>query len=408
MIETPTRIEPCFFDGGMPPDLSKLAKELEREAATLGRGLSPEPTVEFSDLIRIADCHYSNLIEGRHARPEDIEKALAGGEVEPERRSLALEAKANVMAQRRIDEMRFRRDLPSPTSVEFLTWAHGKLHEETPADFRLLKRTDGSEVEIVPGEFRKAESEDVVVGRHQPPSSKRVEAFMAHFSKRFGAAEKRASTRVVALASAHHRFNYIHPFPDGNGRTSRLMSRAMAVNAGVGGNGLWSISRGLARGLRDPGEYKRMMDVADSPRRGDLDGRGNLSEAALREFCEWFLAVALDQVRFSSEIFAIDRLEDRYRSLIKDVSDDRRAPDLVAAVLRHGSLRRADIEQALGTSGRAARATASDLIERGLLKSGCPQSPVQLTFPISHHARLFPNLFAEDVSRQALKLAPAS
>ena len=32
----------------------------------------------------------------------------------------------------------------------------------------------------------------------------------------------------MAIAAAHHRFNYIHPFPDGNGRVSRLMSHAMA------------------------------------------------------------------------------------------------------------------------------------------------------------------------------------
>ncbi|WP_342636617.1 Fic family protein [Aquamicrobium defluvii] len=64
-------------------------------------------------------------------------------------------------------------------------------------------------------------------------------------------AGKWSSTRIIAIASAHHRFNYIHPFPDGNGRVSRLMSHVMALKAGVGGHGLWSISRGLARGLKD-------------------------------------------------------------------------------------------------------------------------------------------------------------
>ncbi|WP_414676562.1 Fic family protein [Mesorhizobium sp.] len=27
------------------------------------------------------------------------------------------------------------------------------------------------------------------------------------------------------MASAHHRLIYVHPFPDGNGRVSRLVSR---------------------------------------------------------------------------------------------------------------------------------------------------------------------------------------
>ena len=78
------------------------------------------------------------------------------------------------------------------------------------------------------------------------------------------------------------------------------MSHAMALEAGIGGQGLWSVSRGLARGLTDRGEYKRMMDLADTPRRGDRDGRGNLSEAALKTYCEWFWGNHL-QAHFEEE-----------------------------------------------------------------------------------------------------------
>jgi Fic family protein len=87
--------------------------------------------------------------------------------------------------------------------------------------------------------------------------------------------------RILALSAAHHRLNYIHPFLDGNGRVTRLMSHAMALQAGIGAHGLWSVSPGLARGLESRGDYKRMMDHADMPRQGDLDGRGNLSTKAL-------------------------------------------------------------------------------------------------------------------------------
>ena len=51
------------------------------------------------------------------------------------------------------------------------------------------------------------------------------------------------------------RLNYIHPFPEGNGRVSRLMSHAMAHTAGIGAHRLWSVSRGLARGLESRTEY---------------------------------------------------------------------------------------------------------------------------------------------------------
>ncbi len=341
------------------------------------------------------NSYYSNLIEGHNTRPKDIERALAGAELGPETRPLALEAKAHVIVQRKIDEMHLNGTLPSPTSVEFLCWVHRMFYEEMPEEFRFVERPDGTRVDIVPGEFRQKDADDVVVGRHHPPSSERVNAFMDHFAKRFGAAENWASTRIIAIASAHHRLNYVHPFPDGNGRVSRLMSHAMAQRAGVGGFGLWSISRGLARGLKDRGEYKRMMDYADSPRRGALDGRGNLSAAALKDYCEWFLSVVLDQIKFSAFMFDLDRLEPRFRALVADLVEDKRAPDLIGAVLRHGSMERGEAHLALKTSERTARNTVGTLVKAGFLKSSSPKTPVRIAFPLDYRERLFPNLFTD-------------
>ncbi|MCV9938275.1 Fic family protein [Boseaceae bacterium BT-24-1] len=395
MLETPSRIEPVFFEDEIPQVLADLSIEIQREAGNLGRGLHPESAAELADLVRMMNSYYSNLIEGHNTRPKDIERALAGAELEPETRPLALEAKAHVMVQRQIDEMYLKGRLPSPTSVDFLCWSHRAFYDEMPEEFRFIERPDGSRVEIVPGEFRQKADDDVVVGRHHPPSSSQVQAFMDHFAKRFSAAENWPSTRIIAIASAHHRLNYIHPFPDGNGRVSRLMSHAMAQNAGIGGFGLWSISRGLARGLKDRGEYKRMMDHADSPRRGDLDGRGNLSAAALKDFCEWFLSVVLDQIRFSAFMFDLERLEKRFRTLVRDVLDDKRAPDLVGVILKHGSLDRGDAYLVLKTSERTARNTLTALLKAGFLKSPSPKTPVRIAFPLDYRERLFPNLFTD-------------
>ena len=370
MLETPGRIEPCFFEDHIPAALADLSVEIQRAASGLGQGLHPDSAAELADLVRMMNCYYSNLIEGHNTRPRDIARALAGAELEAETRPLALEARAHVIVQRAIDQMH-------------------------PDEFRVIDHPDGTQEPIVPGRMRQPGDREVAVGRHLPPSSDRVAAFMEHFDKRFRIAERSASGRIIAIASAHHRLNFIHPFPDGNGRVSRLMSHAMALNAGIGGNGLWSISRGLARGLEDRGEYKQMMDLADSPRRGDRDGRGNLSQAALQTFCTWFLQVALDQVTFSAKLFDLGGLEKRYRRLVADTIDDKRAPDLMAAVLRHGTLDRGDAQIVLKTSERTARNTLKLLTSAGFLTSSGPKTPVRLAFPLDYRERLFPNLFAE-------------
>lgn len=51
-----------------------------------------------------------------------------------------------------------------------------------------------------------------------------------------------------AIAAAHHRFLWIHPLDDGNGRVARLMSHAMLKRLGVGSS-FWSVSRVLARNV---------------------------------------------------------------------------------------------------------------------------------------------------------------
>src|SRR3546814_18730718 len=112
------------------------------------------------------------------------------------------------------------------------------------------------------------------------------------------AGDVRKANRLLAVATAYHLFNWIHLFPDGNGRGSRLMSHAMGQAAGIGDHGRWSVSRGLARGLA-PGaegrlEYKRHMALADEPRQGDRDGPGNLSLKGLEIFATWFLSICLE------------------------------------------------------------------------------------------------------------------
>lgn len=147
------------------------------------------------------------------------------------------------------------------------------------------------------------------------------------------------------MAAAHHRLNYIHPFPDGNSWVSRLKSHAMALQAGIGAYGLWSVSRSLARGLESRDDYPRMMDYADAPRQGDLDGRGNLSLKALNEFAAWFLNVCIDQVTFMEGLFALDTLASRLKNYVDQRAFRVEAFTILEYVLLHGELARGEVDR---------------------------------------------------------------
>ena len=285
--------------------------------------------------------------------------------------------------------------LPEPASREFICWLHREFYRDAP-EAMLRIHGAGREVLMVPGESRNRREHNVAVGRHLPPSSERVADVMHHFESRFRFDGMGKAGRVMAIAAAHHRLNYIHPFPDGNGRVSRLMSHTMAHAAGIGAHGLWSVSRGLARGLQSRGEYKTMMDHADMPRQGDLDGRGNLSQRALVEFVLWFLRVCHDQVTFMASLFELDALARRLRTYVERSETLRsESARLLEEALMRGEFDRGDASRITGLPERTARRTLNDVIGEGLLASATPKGPVSLRFPSRALELLFPRLYPE-------------
>lgn len=391
-VETPYRIEPCFLEQ-IAPELGDLIAELSAASERLGLRLHPRTAASLAELVRVMNCFYSNLIEGHNTTPREIERALAGDLAEEEgRRNLQIEAAAHIRLQREIDRRHAEGTLPEPASRDFVLWLHGEFYREAP-EAMLIVEGAGRRFRMQPGVFRNEQWHDVAVGRHVPPASHRVALCMEHFEKRYRLEGLRKGQRIVAMAAAHHRLNYIHPFADGNGRVSRLMSHAMGLAAGIGAHGLWSVSRGLARGLASRGEYKRMMDYADMPRQGDLDGRGNLSQRALSDFIVWFLKVCLDQVTFMASLFALEQLGMRLRRYAEQQGWRPEAHRLLDDILLRGELPRGDAERATGLKERTARELLRSLIEDGLLASDTPKGPVSLRFPLKSAEELFPHLF---------------
>ena len=398
-METIYRFEPCFPEA-VSGEILDLVAEVARKSESLGGRLDPHAARSLADLVRVMSSYYSNLIEGHNTLPRDIEAAMEGELSDDDaRRDLQIEARVHVELQRSIDERFAAGSLADPASPEFLSWLHKEFYDRVPADFRLVRSTTRT-LDVIPGRFRQEPGEEVLVGRHRPPSPEHVRTFMRRFSERFAFAQLGQGEKIIAIASAHHRFNYIHPFVDGNGRVSRLMSHAMALSAGAGAHGLWSVSRGLARGLKrgleGRAEYKEMMERADTPRQGDLDGRGNLSERALKEFIVWFLKVMVDQIDFMASLYDLKTLASRLRRLAEIRTDWRReAGVLLDYILRRGEMPRGEAAQVTGLSARSSSDLLGKLIKDGIIQSETPKGPVSLRFKADFADVLFPRLFPE-------------
>ena len=392
-VESVTRIEPARLEDA-PGRLTDLVAELASEAERLGHGLHPATAANLAALVRIMNTYYSNLIEGHHTRPRDIARALEGDfDADEKKRNLQIEAAAHVRVQAHIDAMALEGTLGEPADTQFLRRLHRDFYEDA-SEAMLRIGTGERSFLMTPGEWRSRPEHDNAVGRHVPPSSVRVADFMAYFQQRYSLEKLGRGSRILTIPAAHHRFNYIHPFPDGNGRVSRLMSHAMGYGAGIGAHGLWSVSRGLAHGLKSRTEYKAMMEYADTPRQGDRDGRGNLSERALVEFTAWFLEVCLDQIRFMTGLFEIDALAGRLNGFVeKSETLKPETARLLEEALVRGEIERGAAARITGLPERSARRVLNDAVDAGLLASATPKGPVSLRFPDDALEALFPKLY---------------
>ncbi|HTJ57221.1 MAG TPA: hypothetical protein VL418_06640 [Devosiaceae bacterium] len=66
--------------------------------------------------------------------------------------------------------------------------------------------------------------------------------------------------------------------------------------------------------------------AADEPRRGDRDGRGNLTAAGLSAFCAFFMATCLDQARFMRHLIAPRELANRIHVWVEEEINAKRLP----------------------------------------------------------------------------------
>ena len=380
-------IEPLLIGDGSRQRgaLTDLAIELAQKSAGFRRSLPESLLVSLARLVRAMNCYYSNLIEGHDTHPIDIERALRNDySKDARKRDLQLEAKAHMTVQEWIDGGGLRGRAATSVGIREI---HERFCALLPDDLLWIEEPTTKELlRVVPGELR---SRDVVVGTHIAVSPRAV----TRFEEVYGRLSKTES--ILAVAAAHHRLAWIHPFLDGNGRVARLMSHAMLLET-LDTGAVWSAARGLARNVE---AYKRHLAACDLTRRNDLDGRGNLSEEALAEFTNFFLTTCLDQVTFMEQLVQPDRL--RTRILLWAEEEIRlgiippKSGAILEAVLYRGELPRADAAGVVGTGERQARRIVSALIEQGVLVSDSARAPLRLAFPATLASRWMPGLFPE-------------
>lgn len=383
--------QPHQFTPLMPafqmPQLVTAGRAVVEQSLRLSGSCHPDTQAELRRLVRSMNSYYSNRLEGQGTHPLNIERALRQDfSATPDVARRQRIAIAHIQAEQELEAA-----LPPEDGVlssTFLQSSHRALYARLGAE----DRTSDEGVAIEPGAWR---TRDVQVGQHVAPAHASVPTFLAladrEYCRTWG-----LESHLVAVAAAHHRLAWVHPFVDGNGRAVRLQTHGALHRLSAG---LWSVNRALAR-KRD--EYYRLLAEADLPRKADYDGRGNLSERSLFQWCEWFIAQCRDQVDFMTWMLDLPRLKDRVQALmiirreIHGISEYR--PELVLPLLHiiaTGPVTRGEFIQMTGLGERTARGCISRLVDDGLLQSPSHKAPLGIAFPLEMIDTLFPNLYPE-------------
>ena len=204
-------VEPSFGSS-----LTDLIIELDYLRKKLpGGSTPPEMFFQLKDIFHILESIGSARIEGNNTTvAEYIETKLTSADkVASDIREIQNIEKAMVFIEENITS--------HPINRAFISEIHKIIVRDLPPS---------GEGDHTPGIYR---TRDLKINKsmHIPPSWLKVEEYMNELID-FINKDDGSKYDLLKAAVAHHRFVWIHPFGNGNGRTVRLFTYAMLVKAG--------------------------------------------------------------------------------------------------------------------------------------------------------------------------------
>jgi Fic family protein len=380
LYDSPHQFEPLLPRAEKQEPLLAQAHDLALSASALAAApIAPH----LRGLLRVMNSYYTNRIEGQHTQPHELEQAL--------RRDFSHDAKLAARQRLAVAHIEAEAELEQRYAGE--AGARALYGRDAICDLHrtLFARLSDADQ---PGQLR---TREVSVGRHVAPAASSVEAFLGRWGEVYGPL-RRGEATLVGMAAAHQRLGWIHPFVDGNGRVMRLHTHLLLTALGYTG-GLWSPLRGFARSVD---RYYALLAAADEPRRGDLDGRGNLSEAALIDWIDYTLEVCLDQVAFMRRMLDLATIEQRIAACLSFEENSVKSGVRMQALrplhyllLSGADIDRGEFKRMTGLGERTAVKLLTALLGRGLLHTESPQGKVRFGLPLHALRFYFPALWPE-------------
>lgn len=398
----PALPEPAHMD-----ELRDLAGDLASSSRELEATLAPETAQALGENVRKINSHYSNSIEGIVSTYVEIEAGLR-----KEYTPISAERYKQEIgtAHVQVEKALMRDVLAQPDSnvsdPEFIAQIHRAFFSKLPKDHQFTHDRHGfTRFPVMPGEFRDepigingkllGQEVNMQIG---PETGKALRANMRAFGELYDQHAFRGNeAKMVAMAAAHLKLGWLHPFRDGNGRTIRLHSTFFMAACGVNRSNLWSLSRGLSE---KRAEYYNSLFIGNPQPDKDNRERIRFRSENVAMFCEDFLTIAKEQVEFMRGQLRLRTVSDRIDRFAAEHLDGAtfgrnkaEAGRLLRAVFNEGSIERAGLPEILpGLSERTIRNITSGLVREGLLETAHIKAPFTIGLTDKAMSGYFPDL----------------
>ena len=326
-------------------------------------GSTPAPVFhQLKQIFHMLESLGSARIEGNHTMLADyVESRL---EARPVQLSDTLREMVNIEEAMSFIEEHFE------TGQDLTEHLVRELHAMTVRD---LER-EGDET---PGAYR-SKAVQISQSEHQPPEAVSVPQYMAELVEFINRPDP-AKYDLIKVALAHHRFAWIHPFGNGNGRVVRLLTYTLLLKYGFHVKAGGRVLNPTAVYCNDRDKYYAMLGRADT---GTPDGR--------EAWCVYVLGGMLDELRKVDRLTDADFLVQRILAPALHHARDRgwvtlMEERMLLEVARRGVAKASDLKGAMPSMTERQRTyQISKLVERGML------------FPIREGARQYTVGFANN------------
>ena len=327
--------------------LAAAIVDLERLRGEIGVGTTAAQVFhELHGLFQFLSSMISARIEGNRTTILDAIAGAQSAETEPERVG---ETIREILNLNEVMEFIDETDRDRPITHAFVRELHRRAVDG------LIREGDPR-----PGAYR---NRDVAIqgATHRPPLAQSVQSEMDRFLE-FVNRPVQTHQQLLHVAIAHHRFLWIHPFQNGNGRVSRLLSYAMLGRHGfVSPIGLRAVNPTAVFGVSRT-EYYDALAASD-----DLGDAGTIA------WCEFFISGLLtDLGRLhrlqNAEFVRAELIAPALDRFVRSGGISARERDVLLFTFDQELVKAGQLEHLLPGSPSIRSQALRPLLDRGLLK----------------------------------------